>query len=573
MQQLHRVHAACRTVVLSVLVCAGASGAAHAQNQLWVGQYGSPHWDESAAAAADGAGGVFAGGTTGDSFGGSHAGGTDAWIGRIDAAGNQSWVRQLGTLDQDYTTAVTSDGAGGVYAAGHTTGDLAAPNVGISDAWLARYDGAGNQLWIRQFVIDSLNPAFHSEFATSVAPDGAGGVFVSGWTQSQLGGQGPGLNDLFIARYDAAGHPLWVKVFGSAAGDTLRAAAPDGTGGVFVAGSSTGSLGALNAGLGDIWVARYDGAGNQDWIVQFGTAEWNSASGLCPDGAGGLFVAGTTQGDLAGPSAGTTDAWLARLGPIGNVKWVRQLGTYTLDEAAFCATDGSGGCFVGGHTLGSLGGPHQGSVNDEDAWMARYDREGVPLWVKQIATDTQDFAFGAASDAAGGAYLFGHTGGVLAGATTGEPNDVFVVRYGVECQSGTQYCTSLTTSGGCTPTMDSEGVPSFGAPGSFVVRAENVENGMLGLVFFGTTGAASAPFLGGTLCVASPVYRLPAQPSGGAAACTGQYWNTLSDLLAHSSGGGLLAPAVEVHCQAWFRDPPAAFGVGLTNGLRFTICN
>ena len=64
--------------------------------------------------------------------------------------------------------------------------------------------------------------------------------------------------------------------------------------------------------MSDVFLARYDGAGNQLWITQFGTGERDEAFALAPDGAQGAFVSGRTKGSLGGPSAGGFDAFLAR---------------------------------------------------------------------------------------------------------------------------------------------------------------------------------------------------------------------------------------------------------------------
>lgn len=558
----------------TLLALFASAGSAQAQGQIWIEQYGSTSWDRSSALIADGAGGVFAAGTTGGDFGGPHAGATDPWLGRFDAAGDLVWSELIGTIGSDEIRACAPDTAGGVFAVGFTAGDLGGPKQGQSDAFVARYDGAGGQVWIRQFALPSPSPSFLASIATAAAPDGAGGVFVAGYTLNQLGGQGTGYNDLFLARYDADGNELWQRVFGTDQGDGLAGAASDGAGGVFLTGYTTGALGGPNAGIGDAWVARYDSAGNEVWSLQLGTTLWDEGTAICADTVGGFLIVGETRGEMAGPgsSNGLVDIWIARYGAAGNQKWIRQIGTNTLDDAMICAEDGSGGCFVGGETRGALGGPKFGNVDDSDAWLARYDREGDQLWIKQVGTSSAERAFGAASDGAQGVVLFGQTGGVLGASSNGGPDDVFLARYDGQCQPGKTYCTSLPTSGGCLPTMDSDGVASLAKPGAFVIRAEALQPGQLGLAFFGTTGPASLPFLGGTMCVGSPIYRLGAAATGGSTACSGTLAYPLSALLAHPAGS-LLTPGTAVHCQAWFRDPPSAFQVGLTNGLTFTVCN
>src|SRR5688572_27128946 len=86
------------------------------------------------------------------------------------AAQGQLWLHQLGTNANDFSRAAAPDGADGVYASGSTEGSLGGPNAGLDDAWLARRDGAGNPIWIRQVGTSG------SDNAAALAPDGAGGL-------------------------------------------------------------------------------------------------------------------------------------------------------------------------------------------------------------------------------------------------------------------------------------------------------------------------------------------------------------------------------------------------------------
>ena len=190
--------------------------------------------------------------------------------------------------------------------AGQTYGSLGGPNAGWTDVFLTRYDSAGERLWIRQFGTSTY------DYATALAPDGAGGVMVAGLTWGSLGGPSAGEADAYLARYDDAGDRLWIRQFGTTASESARALAPDGAGGVMVAGHTAGSLGGPHLGSGDAFLARYDSAGDRRWIRQFGTSAEDWGSALAPDGAEGVMVAGHTAGSLGGPNAGQEDAFLAR---------------------------------------------------------------------------------------------------------------------------------------------------------------------------------------------------------------------------------------------------------------------
>jgi hypothetical protein len=140
------------------------------------------------------------------------------------------------------------------------------------------------------------------------------------------------------------------------------------------------------------------------------------------------------------------------------------------------------------------------------------------------------------------------------------------------CTGAVTYCTPLISSNGCSPAMNSSGVPSLTNPGAFTAGASNLEVGQNGLMFFGTTGQNNTPFFGGTLCVNTPLHRLQVANSGGGPACSGSLSYMLSDFLAHPVGGPLIVSGQMVNCQVWTRDPPAATTVSLSNGLEFTAC-
>jgi hypothetical protein len=151
-------------------------------------------------------------------------------------------------------------------------------------------------------------------------------------------------------------------------------------------------------------------------------------------------------------------------------------------------------------------------------------------------------------------------------------NGIQIVKGVIPCLPATTYCTNLISSSGCSPAIGASGTPSASNPTGFTVTATNLEVGQNGLMFFGTTGPNNAPFFGGTLCVNPSLYRLTVANAGGGAACTGSLSNTLSDMIAHPTGGPLVVPGTTVNAQVWTRDPPAATTVSLTNGVEFLVC-
>jgi hypothetical protein len=221
----------------------------------------------------------------------------------------------------------------------------------------------------------------------------------------------------------------WINQFGTvgAVVDVVQAAS-SGDGGFYVAGSVEGTLpGEVSAGGSDVFVRRYDGAGNLIWTRQFGTFAADRATGISVDGSS-VYVAGQTNGTLPGEVAsGDADAFVRRYDADGSVVWTRQLGTAASDQALGISVD-STGVYVVGSTAGSLPGEfNQGVI---DAFVRRYSSDGTELWTRQFGTSGSDLALGVAADLLG-AFVVGSTGGTLPGQTGAGVTDAFVRHYDV----------------------------------------------------------------------------------------------------------------------------------------------
>ncbi len=472
-----------------------ASVPAAAQSQIWIEQLGSSGQDAALGAAPDGSGGLYLSGYTFGSLGGSSSGLDDGWLARYDSAGGSLWIQQFGTSNSDAATSAATDGVGGVYIGGYTRGSLGGSNVGSWDAWVARYTGTGSQVWIRQLGSNALDRAY------CAAPDGFGGIYLAGETQGGLGGPATGFYDAWLAHYDEAGNLLWVRQPSTLSADHALGLAPDASSGVYVVGFTQGNLGGTNVGGVDAWMARYDFGGQQLWIRQLGTTGDDIARTAAPDDAGGFYVGGSTTGSLGGSLLGLHDAWLARYDQEGNQVWIRQIGSSVVDQAAASAPDGTGGVYVGGSTDGSFGGPSAGGW---DAWLARYGSDGSKLGMPQFGTASIDRVNAAAIDGTGGLFVSGDTTGSLGGPSAGN-FDAWLARY--DPCSTWSYCLGATNSTGQSAVIGNQGSTSIGQ-NSFVLTVDSCPPSQLGLFFFGTFQTQVA-YGDGWLCVTGQQERLP----------------------------------------------------------------
>ena len=250
-------------------------------------------------------------------------------------------------------------------------------------------------------------------------------MFVTGSTAGDLGRRNQGGDDAWVARFDANGNQLWLQQLGTPDRDNCYGIATDNFGHVYLAGTTSGALGANNQGATDAFLVQLDTIGNLLWTRQFGTADTDMGKDVAVDAAGYIMLAGHTMGALSGGNAGGFDAFLARYDVSGTRMWLRQLGTSGDDLANSVAIDNLSQIYLAGETTGSLGDVNQGQA---DIWAARYDSQGNRIWLTQSGTVSQDTANAVAVDAACNVYLAGITQGNLSGANFGG-DDAYTLQY------------------------------------------------------------------------------------------------------------------------------------------------
>lgn len=325
---------------------------------------------------------------------------TDAFAAKYDATGRLLWKRQYAGPKSERANAIATDAAGSFYLTGTIIGRYAGPD----QIWLAKYDGDGALQWSQQFGTN------RPESAGAIATDSRGSVYIGGWTEGALAGVKRN-RDAWIARYDANGNRQWIRQFGTWSFEQVTGLATDADGNLYISGYTGGAFAGPNAGQSDAWVAKYTAAGDPVWQKQFGTPWHDVAEDVAVDASGNVYLCGFTGGPLAGPRQGLRDVWVAKYTGTGALLWKRQFGT-TADEQAYdVTTDAAGDVYLTGYTRGVLAGPGYGSF---DVWVAKYDGAGTALWLRQFGTAFLDEAYGVAADGAGGVYV----AGALGSATT-----------------------------------------------------------------------------------------------------------------------------------------------------------
>ncbi|MEG4493258.1 SBBP repeat-containing protein [Microcoleus sp. D3_18_C4] len=427
-----------------------------APNFEWLKQFGTPKDDRFSSTALESAGNLYLTGYTYDFLSGTNPS-TNAWVTKYDSSGSQSWLKQLG---DNLATEVRVDSAGNVYLTGNTA---AASPQGIfndSDAWVAKYDNTGRQLWLKQFA---GTPDF-GDSPSDLAVDSVGNVYISGTSGYTTSGAGGGPKSAWVAKYDDSGNQLWLKDVNADTHDISDGIKVDSSGNVYLTGTN------YNFSKGyppDVhtWAAKYDSNGNQLWLKEFPTAdsdyrEITAPSDLGVDSAGNLYLTGETNGSLGSPNAGSEDIWATKYDSNGNQLWLKQFGTAKSDSPSDLAVDSAGNVYLTGSTEGALGGTNAGG---QDIWATKYDSNGNQLWLKQFGTAESDSSSELALDSVGHLYLTGQTNGALGGPNAGG-QDIWIAKLGTIAEVVTPTLTPTPVTAPIlisTPTPTTTPTPTF----------------------------------------------------------------------------------------------------------------
>ena len=386
---------------------------------------------------SDAKGNLYVMGTTTAEIGGINSGLRDIFINKYDASGDLLYSHQFGTKETDAVYSAVTDTDGNLYLVGSSQGDLGGALVGInSDAWIAKFDEGGNQLWLNKIKGNGFGSPAGSY---GIDIDASGFLYVSGVADVPTPPDSlfPLSTDNFAAKYNPDGSQIWYQQLGMPNAldfDEAYNSAVDVSGNFYRAGFTTSDFAGSAASLYDGWLSKHDSAGNLDWIRQIGTNDYDWIWGVDTDSEGNVLVGGWTLGSFSGdhPNLGSYDAWLAKYSSDGDQIWLRQFGSSGDDEGFALEVDSNDNIFITGFTDGEFA---NGSMNGGvDAWLAKFTTDGDERWRQQFGSHGNDQAYDLAVTSDGIIFVTGITDGSLGSYNQGL-FDSFVASF--DSQSGT----------------------------------------------------------------------------------------------------------------------------------------
>jgi hypothetical protein len=250
-----------------------------------------------------------------------------------------------GANDQSVRDAIT-DSTGALIVTGVLQGDIdfgggTLQSAGVNDFFLVKFDATGKYVFSKRFGDSANQWGFNS-----LAVDASDNIVFAGDFEGTVDfGDGPltsmGASDIFVAKFDPQGNPIWSKRFGGSGPEYDRSMALDSSGNIFLCAHH--DLGTTNLGgsdfvnpdsKADILIAKLNPSGGHVWSKSFTptTADHAFCSDVELDGNGDVILTGIMEGPLdlgGGPltHGGYEDAWLAKLSGVdGTHVWSKSFG-------------------------------------------------------------------------------------------------------------------------------------------------------------------------------------------------------------------------------------------------------
>jgi hypothetical protein len=363
---------------------------------LWAKKYGTGSATATEAGqviAVDATGNVVFGGYAESSLDfGKGAVTAGLFLVKLDANGNCLWSKGFGAIPSNpplsgvsNATGVAFNSKGEIFFTGYigNTANFGDGSVtpASTDMVIVKYSSGGTIAWKKHFNAAS------TQQAKGIAIDASDNIIVTGQFAGTVdfGGQMRSATDLdaFVVRYDPSGTLSWVKAFSATSIQEPMSAAVDSSGGIIITGTTRDTV---NFGGGNVgttgktegFYAKFDATGAHQWSASF-TADQYQHVGVST-GPGkevvliGSYSGSTTIGGKTLTALGSLDIFLAKLGDMGQLLWVKSIGDANLQMTGDVAVHpASGDIVITGTTMGMVDfGTGPLAANGRDVYLAKF---------------------------------------------------------------------------------------------------------------------------------------------------------------------------------------------------------
>jgi len=226
---------------------------------------------------------------------------------------------------------------------------------------------------------------------------------------------------------------IWAKSAGGTGSNHGSSIVIDAQGNKYVTGNFEGSatFGAttLNSiGGSDVFIAKMDVNGNWLWAIKAGGTNYDYSHSIAVDAQGNAYITGTFHGNANFDTTSLTpngdfDIFIAKIDKNGNWLWVKQAGGTSYEYSSSIAIDAQGNCYIaGGFADTAIFGTISLATNTcTDIFIAKIDTNGNWQWAKQAGGVTYDYCYSIAVDTQNNINITGSFQGVAVFGTISLP--------------------------------------------------------------------------------------------------------------------------------------------------------
>ncbi len=385
---------------------------------------------------------------------------------------------------------VATDNEGNVYMTGYYVssyivfGADTLEDAGNGDLFLVKYDASGNLIWTRWAGGTGV------DMPEGITLDKKGNIYLTGGSHSPYIVFGndtvwkvtAGIGVAWTVKYNANGNVIWAKgIRGTGGCDAGEGVAVDKTGNVYVTGNywdsavyfGNDTLLCVTPGAQDVFVVKYDSAGNEVWGKTAGSVSVDLAGGIAFDSLGYIYITGQYgtpyipfgKDTLTDNYSGTSCTFVVKYDLSGTVIWAKS-GTGVKGSAGVGIEVGDNhSIYVGGNYFGSsiVFGKDSLTTNSGnlgEAYLIKFDTTGYMVWGAQSGNGANVLCAGIAVDGIGDEYITGHYSNAaifgsdtLTTTATGEP--MYIAEFDL---NGNPLAAYTCTKSFGTPSSDGYGV-------------------------------------------------------------------------------------------------------------------
>lgn len=335
----------------------------------------------------------------------------DAWLVKLDAAGNVEWEKTLGGTNDDSASYVQQTSDGGYIATGFVNRALLDPTQSDTSMWISKLASNGDILWHKTYGSKNMNIR-----ANSVQQTSDGGYIVTCSASASVAS--PILNTC-ILKFDEEGNIMWHKTYGAtdkyelAVNTTHTIGDTDNYELTAIQQTSDGGY----AAMGNIstwpfpihtrtWILKLDSNGGILWQKTYSDINDKRANSIQETVDGGFIIGGSTS--LGTPN--TSTSWLIKLDSDGDLAWQKSYSTGNNDSINFVRQTSDAGYIAIGNSfyfenISSF--PFASQIYS--SWASKLDSSGNIQWVKTYGSHN-DFSLSAQETSDNGYIIAGNNG-------------------------------------------------------------------------------------------------------------------------------------------------------------------